>query len=164
MSIRIGIFSLLVMASASAFAQVDAISENAPDSAFVIIDAINVPNGKVEVIQPMQLDRITGHAEGGKSNVNAAESKRGIGYRIQVFSDNNIRTAKANAEYRKRLIESQMPDMRGYLTYEAPYWRVRVGDFRTQAEASAALRELKASFPTFASDFRLVRERINSEQ
>lgn len=163
MTLRHCILSSLILVSASAFAQAGANNEFT-DSAFIIIDAINVPDGKVEVFQPMELNRLVGHSENSIAGGAAYDSKRGIGYRIQVFSDNNIRTAKSNAEYRKRQIESQMPEIRGYLTFESPYWRVRVGDFRTQAEAAAALRELKSAFPAYASDFRLVRERINSEQ
>lgn len=122
-----------------------------------IVTVINDSNGTVSVRQSSNLDALVGYAGGSTDD-------RGLGYRIQIFSDNNVRTAKANAEHRKRLIEAQNPEIRTYLTFESPYWRVRVGDYRTQSEAASALRELKSSFPSFASDFRVVRERINVPQ
>lgn len=148
----------IIIVSASAHAQVEIDNDNPADSAFVILDAINIPDSKVEVIQSMELDRLVGRAEDQSlAGADNKESARDLGYRIQVFSDNNIRTAKSNAEYRKRQIESQMPEIRGYLTFDSPYWRVRVGDFRTQAEAASAMRSLKEAFPAFANDLRIVR-------
>ena len=83
-----------------------------------------------------------------------------IKYRIQVYSDNNRQTAKANAEYRKRLVEQRIPEIQGYVTYDAPYWRVRVGDFQSESEALAAMKMIKSKFPAFASDIRIVKVRV----
>ncbi|MDE7238043.1 MAG: SPOR domain-containing protein [Paramuribaculum sp.] len=52
--------------------------------------------------------------------------------------------------------------MRTYVTYNSPYWRLRVGDFRTQAEAAAAAEELRQAFPRSAKEIRVVRDNINS--
>lgn len=162
MKLRHIILSLLASASVCAQAQTEAEVEPLDSAALphTIVESINEAHGSVTVVQPMELDRITGRFDSKGAN---AQSKRGMGYRIQVFSDNNTRTAKANAEYRKRTIQAQMPELRAYLTFESPYWRVRVGDFRSQSEAAAAMRQLKEAFPAFANDFRLVRERINSQ-
>lgn len=83
------------------------------------------------------------------------------GFRIQIFSDNNVRTAKSNAEYRKRTVEQRMPGTRAYLKYESPYWRVQVGDYRTRAEAENAMAELRNAFPAYAADLKIVNERVN---
>lgn len=153
------IFLSLLLCGICAFGQ----SHEAPDSVVNIVAAINGAGENITVSQSNDLYKITSHAGSGDA-VSSSQSQRGLGYRIQVFSDNNARTAKANAEYRKHLIESQMEGLRGYLTYESPYWRVRIGDFRTQAEASTVMRQLKSMFPAFANDLRLVRERINPAQ
>lgn len=137
------------------------ISAMAQSPASNIVDSINNAGKSITVSQSADLYKITSHANHAGS-ASSDHARRGLGYRIQVFSDNNARTAKASAEYRKSLIESQMPGIRGYLTFESPYWRVRVGDFRTQAEASTAMRQLKTMFPAFANDLRLVREKINN--
>ena len=83
------------------------------------------------------------------------------GYRVQVFSDNNIRTAKNEARSKEMTVASRFPQYRTYKKYTAPYWRVHVGDFRTQREAQAAADEMRKAFPSFGKEIRVVRDRIN---
>lgn len=83
------------------------------------------------------------------------------GYRVQVFSDNNPHTAKAEAGSKKRLIDSKFPQYQTYVNYTSPYWRLRVGDFRTQQEANAAAEELRRAFPAYSKEIRVVRDRVN---
>lgn len=83
------------------------------------------------------------------------------GYRIQVFDDNNVRTAKHEAENRKAEMETRFPEFKAYLSFNSPYWRVKVGDFKSRSEAEAALAEIKHAFPAMAKSLRIVRDRIN---
>lgn len=89
-------------------------------------------------------------------------STKTAGYRIQIFSDNNPRTAKSNARSRARDIESQFPQYRTYVTYNSPFWRLRVGDFRIQQDAVHAAEEIKKAFPAYSREIRVVRDRINA--
>ena len=86
---------------------------------------------------------------------------RGVGYRIQAYTDNNPRTAKASAQKRARDIAMKFPQYRSYITYKAPSWRLRIGDFKTQQEAKAALHRIKSVYPNFAREMVIVRDRIN---
>ena len=86
---------------------------------------------------------------------------RGVGYRIQAYTDNNPRTAKAAAQQRARDIAMKYPQYRSYITYKAPAWRLRIGDFKTQQEAKAALNRIKSVYPKFAREMVIVRDRIN---
>ena len=86
---------------------------------------------------------------------------RGVGYRIQAYTDNNPRTAKAAAQQRARDIAMKFPQYRSYITYKAPAWRLRIGDFKTQQEAKAALNRIKSVYPKFAREMVIVRDRIN---
>ncbi len=86
---------------------------------------------------------------------------RGVGYRIQAYTDNNPRTAKAAAQQRARDIAMKFPQYRSYITYKAPSWRLRIGDFKTQQEAKAALNRIKSVYPKFAREMVIVRDRIN---
>ncbi len=52
--------------------------------------------------------------------------------------------------------------MRSYIMFNSPYWRVKVGDFRTRAEAEAAMAELRHAFPSMAAYMRIVRDKINT--
>jgi hypothetical protein len=38
-------------------------------------------------------------------------------------------------------------DANGYLTFDEPYYRVRVGDFRTRLEAEKFLRKISRKYP-----------------
>jgi hypothetical protein len=39
------------------------------------------------------------------------------------------------------------PEVSAYLTFKAPYYRVRVGDFRTKLEAEGFLFQLATNYP-----------------
>lgn len=84
-----------------------------------------------------------------------------VGYRVQVYSDNNARTAKNQARTKQRAINARFPQYRTYVRYSSPYWRVKVGDFRTQQEAANAAEELRRAFPAQSKEIRIVRDRIN---
>ena len=88
-----------------------------------------------------------------------------MGFRIQAYTDNNAKTAKAAAQKRARDIAMKFPQYRSYITYKAPSWRLRIGDFKTQQEAKAALNRIlnriKSVYPNFAREMVIVRDRIN---
>ncbi|MDE7419610.1 MAG: SPOR domain-containing protein [Muribaculaceae bacterium] len=86
------------------------------------------------------------------------------GYRIQVFSDGrNQSSLEARAKARGNAIVARFPKYRGqvYTFSSAPNWYTRIGNFRTEEEAQKALDELKRSFPTFSSEMRVVKSKIN---
>ena len=84
-----------------------------------------------------------------------------VGFRIQAYSDNNHKTAKAAAQQRARDIAMKFPQYRSYITYKAPSWRLRIGDFKSRQEAQAALQRIKSVYPNFAREMVIVRDRIN---
>lgn len=86
---------------------------------------------------------------------------KSVGYRVQVFADNNARTAKTEARQRERAILQAFPEYGTYVSYASPYWRLRVGDFRSQYEADKAATEIKRQFPRYAREVRVVRDRVN---
>lgn len=96
-----------------------------------------------------------------KEEVNRPVNGRMAGYRVQVFSDTNVRTAKNEARSKQRVISSRFPAYQTYVMYNSPYWRLRVGDFRTQRDANAAAEELRKAFPAYSKEIRVVRDRVN---
>lgn len=128
-----------------------------------IVTSLMDDNTHILIIQPDALtDRLMQGAVIRSSwNHDRGERKAdpSIRYRIQVYSDNNRQTAKANAERRKTQVEQAIPGMHGYVSYDSPYWRVRMGNFHTEAEAQAAMKQIKSRFPSFESDIRIVRVR-----
>lgn len=124
----------------------------------------------ITIYIPSGLDKILSFNKSPEYNINDSdesfvqESSKVIrtGYRVQVFDDNNVRTAKAHAQERKQMIQSRFPEFQAYVTFNSPYWRVKVGDFRTRSEAEAAMGAIRSAFPSIGAQLRVVRDRINT--
>lgn len=65
------------------------------------------------------------------------------GYRIQVINTND-RNAAISA---KTKIYQLYPELKAYLIYQSPYFRLRVGNFRDKEEADDYLKALSKQFP-----------------
>lgn len=141
------------------------------NSVMTIADRLN-KGGVIIVSQPDALNKLLLPvvesepvvASGDTENVEMMKPSRSAraGYRIMVFDDNNVRTAKGAAQARKTQIESRFPQYRTYVVFDSPYWRVKVGDFRTRGEAEAVMAEIRAAYPGMSSSLRIVRDRINA--
>mgnify|MGYP001257159177 CR=1 FL=1 len=64
------------------------------------------------------------------------------GYRIQIYSGNRKQANEIKAEF----IDGN-DSLNAYIVYEQPYFKTRVGDFRTKIEAEKALRKLIKLYP-----------------
>ncbi len=85
---------------------------------------------------------------------------RSMGFRIQVYNDNA--GGKAEAQNRARTIAMKFPQYRTYITYNAPTWRLRIGDFKNQREAQEAISRVRAAFPQYARQMVVVRDNVNN--
>jgi hypothetical protein len=73
------------------------------------------------------------------------ESRRFVpGFRIQVINSPDRKEVYAA----KSKVYENFPDLKPYLLYQAPNYKLRVGDFKTQEEAEAALQDLQRLFPS----------------
>ena len=68
------------------------------------------------------------------------------GFRVQIFFDSGNNSKKAAQVSREKFMELY-PEVAAYLTFKAPYYRVRVGDFRTKLEAEGFLFQLAVAYP-----------------
>ena len=68
------------------------------------------------------------------------------GYRVRIFFDNKQSARRESQETLKKF-SSLYRDIKAYMTYVNPYFKVTVGDFRTKSEAMALLSRIKAEFP-----------------
>lgn len=161
MNIRLRIIASIVALSAlTTYAQSPATTSE-PDS----IDIVRELNstGRINITQPdgIRLRDTSTDNDENADNSGVSRPRSGTGYRVEVFADNNVRTAKSRATAKQRNIKARLPQYRVYLTFRSPYWRVRVGDFRTRGEAEGAMAEIRRLFPSYSSDLRIVRDRIN---
>ncbi|MBQ5750295.1 MAG: SPOR domain-containing protein [Bacteroidaceae bacterium] len=81
-------------------------------------------------------------------------------YRIQLFSSNNT-TAKAQAESLAKEFAAAFPDIPSMVSYVSPFWRLRVGEFRTYEEANAMLPIIQNKFSDMQRGMLIIRERIS---
>jgi len=66
------------------------------------------------------------------------------GFRIQVINTtdrNKVFAAKAK-------VYQEFPDLKPYLLYQAPNYKLKVGNFKTQEEAEEMQRQLERLFPS----------------
>ena len=97
------------------------------------------------------------------ANVEIEDEKaflRAQGYRTQVFSGNNQRASKEEAFAKEKEIKELFPEVPTYVTYNAPFWKLRVGDFLSHEEAYHMMRQLMDAFPAYAKEMYIVKEEI----
>lgn len=162
---KISAAALLLLAAAASSAN-DITTIAYPDS--TITQSINKA-GTITVTHPAALEARLRKITAEEDSVTTAEPEKKAGrvrkmggYRVQIYSDNNAHTAKNAARAKERAILGVYPDLATYVMYDSPYWRLRVGDCRTRAEADELASELKKAFPAYRAEITVVRDRINA--
>lgn len=153
------LFMLLAcVAGASAQTRVD-------ESVQTIFDNLQMSEpGKGEVIinQPQALRNMIGVRLYGE-NVEKTDSTAFLkiqGFRAQVFSGNEQRKSKDEAFEKEKKIKELFPGVPTYVSYTAPFWKLRVGDFRSHEEAYHMQRQLMTAFPSFGKEMNIVKEEV----
>lgn len=101
--------------------------------------------GKVTVIKDPLIDSIIARRIALNKGVSAnGTSILVYGYRVQVFFGADRREAYDQQAKFKDLY----PNLNTYLSYTQPNYKVRVGDFRSRAEAQKLLNDLRSVFST----------------
>ncbi len=67
------------------------------------------------------------------------------GFRIQIFTASGNRS-KLLTERQKAEFNSTFPGIRSYITYDEPYYKLRVGDFRTRLDAEGFMRTISSKY------------------
>ena len=121
---------MFVLTTCAGYAQADAV--------------VKESHGSVVVTKDPRLDVLSAkQAEINKKAVLIARSSNYPGYRIQVINTNNRDEAnKVKAEMLRRF-----PDQKVYLLYQAPNFRVRLGNFITQKEGATIQKMIAKLYP-----------------
>ncbi|PLX14217.1 MAG: hypothetical protein C0598_01885 [Marinilabiliales bacterium] len=75
------------------------------------------------------------------------EFKNISGYRIQIFKGSG-NSSLENARTLEEEFSEKFTDSPTYLTFQEPYYRIRVGDFRTRLDAIKFLMVIKGDYPS----------------
>ena len=116
---------------------------NAQDDGKNIFNKLNVKKaGDVRVYQSTQI-RLS-----MEKHLASIVDKKGIeGYRIQIYSGNGKNARQKTSQIRVNFI-SEYENVKAHVVYNNPYFRVKVGDFRTKSEALSFLTKIKANYPS----------------
>ena len=80
------------------------------------------------------------------------------GYRIQVYMDNNQKKSKDEAYAREKKLKEKFEDLTTYISFSSPFWKLRVGDYRTHADALVMAKKLRDAFPELSSEILIVKD------
>ncbi len=69
------------------------------------------------------------------------------GYRIQIMAISGP-SARTRMESAKTSIQAEYPQLSVYATYQEPYFRIRVGDFKTRIDAYRMLQRILPQYPS----------------
>ena len=108
---------------------------------FYLLRQGSAGEGRVTINQPASI------ASAMNSHKIANLDKTISGYRVRIFFDNS-RNARTQSEQVALSFTSLYPNVQVYRGYENPYFKVTVGNFRTTADATKFLGQIKGQFPS----------------
>ena len=96
--------------------------------------------GKVRINQPEKLVALMGSMANASGEVQQVE-----GYRVLVYSGNNSRQARDEANAMAEYMRANYPGAEVYVVFESPIRTCEYGDFRTREEAELLMYRLRAT-------------------
>ena len=95
----------------------------------------------------------TGHSAAAKeldnSEITGMDKPEGRVYRVQVYSGNNQRQSKQEVKTMEAQIKRAFPKLAVTPDYQAPFWKLFVGNFASLEEASYMRERLHKTFPSY---------------
>ena len=133
---------------------------------FSIFDSFDAPpkpgQGRIVIHQPEELKLLVG-TRIDSENIDVTNGKtylKTMGYRIQVYSGNLQQKSRVEAESLQKQITEQYPGITTYVEFDAPFWKLRIGDYRSFEEASLMLRELRRASPQKKNEIYILESNI----
>ncbi len=82
------------------------------------------------------------------------------GFRVQVFSSNQQKTAKEEAYKVEGQLKEKLPQYDVYVAYFSPFWKVRVGNCFSPTEATTIRDTIKKEFPELSKEIYIVKDQV----
>ena len=122
---------VLLLITVNSFAQTDTTIKRPADSNSVIVH--KDPRLDLLVKKQAEINKITGHDA----------RKTDKGYRILIISTNS----RNEAITAKSKVYTYFPELKAYLWYQSPYFRVKAGNFLERKDAESYEKRLNVYFP-----------------
>ena len=107
-------------------------------------------------------------AEGGYLKVTPGKQKRRkiisanpVGYRLEIYQSNDQRVGQNEANRLRAMLTGKVT-VPIYVRFYTPFWRVRLGDFRTLEEANKFKQSFIQRFPGMSRQTYVVRDHIKA--
>lgn len=110
-------------------------------SLFIIF---GVQSQSITVVKDPRLDMLLRKQAELNKEVDKLNNKTGPGFRIMVINTND--RVKA-LEVKSRMM-SDFPDEKSYLSYQSPYFKILIGNFRTRQEAEPFQKKILEIYPS----------------
>lgn len=125
--------------------------------AIILVSLLDLFPG-VQIVQDSTMAVLLDEAVNGKRELVEID-----GYRVQIYSSNQQQNAKGEAlELEARLKDKINQTL--YVQYLPPFWKVRIGDFRTYDEAKEYKKLFVQQYPDLMGDTYIVRDKIQVMQ
>lgn len=98
-------------------------------------------NGKVEIIQDERIGRLVEKHRALNERQSDVD-----GYRLQIFFDSGNNSKKKASDAMQQFMD-RYPETKAYLSFKEPYYRIRVGNFRTLIESEGFLKKIQPDYP-----------------
>lgn len=159
-------FAILLAISALGIGQAQS---NAPSAARLVMPkdifealAGEVPGqGRIVIHQSEALRRLVGDVSNRYGAILSREGNTSLlqGYRIQFFSGNSAKS-RSEASARAALIRQLAPEYTCYISYQAPFWRLVVGDFLSMSQAREIRQRLIDLLPSWSKESYVVKDKV----
>ena len=104
-------------------------------------------DGEVTIVQDPVIDTLLiRHVEMNKALLEDEDNHGINGFRIQIFEESGNKSSTHAREVMAAFSE-KYPEIPAYLTWQAPNFKVRVGDFATRMQAEGLLQKIKKDYP-----------------
>jgi hypothetical protein len=98
-------------------------------------------SGSLQIIEDPRIDTLVKrHFELNKINPCIE------GWRINIFFEAGNYSKKLAIEAKSHFVQNH-PDIPCYLVFQEPYYKIRIGDFRTKLQAAKVLKEISPEYP-----------------
>lgn len=125
------------------------------------LNSVKSGEGHVKILQDETISKSLGSYMPNDSSAHPKLSNETTnGFKVQVFVGNDQNTSRVEAEERQRMISQAFPDQQALVSYNSPFYKVKVGNFLDRYQAEQFMEELKKAFPSFAKEMYIVSDKI----
>ena len=121
---------ILWFSATCVFAQVDTISQSEQGAGVIIINQ----DARIPAL-------VDAHVAINKTN-----NGKTAGWRVQIYSSSGT-SSRSEAQNVRKAFLAKYPETNAYLIYQPPFFKIRVGDFRTKEEAYSFYKKLLSEYP-----------------